>query len=152
RELPVAARAAHLNAKLPLGGSLPEPAGLVDDDGLGAGDEVDDRTRHGGDVCQGGLAGAPGRLGAHGRSPVSTSVAWAAWKPPCPATTHTSASGTWRSAHSPRTCRTPSAICPHPVRSPSLSMPPDVFDGSSPPSFRPPSWAKGPPSPFLQYP
>src|SRR5207248_4804417 len=92
-KLAMAARRADLHPQLLVRRALPEPAGLVDHDGLDPGDEVHDRSGHGGDVGHAGFARGR-RLLAHGRSFVSTSVACAAWNPPWPATTHTCASGT----------------------------------------------------------
>src|SRR2546421_7029 len=119
----MAARAAHLHPELAVRRPIPEPPGLVDDDRLDPRDEVHDGAGHGGDVGDGRLPCRPRSLGAHALSFVSTRVACAAWNPPWPETTHTSAPSTCE-VDSPRICRTPSATWFHPVRSSSESMPP----------------------------
>src|SRR6266540_4303082 len=96
-QLPVPARVAGLNPELLGESALPVAASLLDDDRRRTRDELGQRVRH---------QAAPF---------VSSTVECAAWKPPCPATTHTSASSTWE-VEEPRIWRTPSARTFHPTR------------------------------------
>src|SRR5439155_26840496 len=85
------------------------------------------------------------------RYPATNNIAVAMAPPPTQASA-TSAPGTCRSPHSPRSCSTASASLPKPWSRPPPRCPPSVHTGTSPPSRPRPSANHGPASPFFTNP